>query len=149
LGALRASPLEDLGLSAALRLLAETMAARNRWALRLELPCAPYVLPPAVEETLYRVAQEGLTNVERHARAQVVSVGLRVDGGGVLLRIEDDGVGFAARGGGAEQGAFGLVGMQERSRLIGGVLEIGGGQDKGTVLTLAAAAPFAGQKGDG
>jgi signal transduction histidine kinase len=143
LQALRATPLADLGFSGAVRELAESMAARNQWQLALELPAVSTVLPPTVEEVLYRIVQEGLTNVQRHAGATAVALSLQMRDGEIRLQIEDNGCGFETRAGAtAEQ--FGLLGMQERSRLIGGDLSItsvpGGGTTVDFVLGYAKAA---------
>lgn len=87
-------------------------------------------LPPAVDAALYRVAQESLTNVRRHARgATRVVVDVRRDGGVVRLRVSDDGL----AGVGAEPG-FGLRGMTERAHLLGGTLAAGPGPDGGWVV---------------
>jgi signal transduction histidine kinase len=84
-------------------------------------------LPPEFETTLYRIAQEALTNVARHAQATRVSVLLERRPGYVSLIVEDDGRGFDAprtTSAPASQGKLGLLGMQERVRLAGGTLTI-------------------------
>ncbi len=133
LQALRASPLADLGLIGAVRLLAENMAARNQWRLRLELPAMPVVLPEDVDEVAYRIVQEGLANIERHASAKMVTVALQADAERLALHIEDDGVGFSMMEAAAME-KFGILGMQERSRLVGGKLLISSRPGQGTVL---------------
>jgi signal transduction histidine kinase len=93
LHALRSSPLEDLGLALALRDLAESVAARA--GLKLDLQISPNLenLRPEIEQCLYRVAQEALTNVARHARAGSVRVALAGENGQVRLAVSDDGCG--------------------------------------------------------
>jgi len=103
-GALRATPLEDLGLAAAVRQLAETAAARGGLSLRLSVMESLGSLVPEVEQCYYRVAQEALENVVKHARASVLNVSLfrerdRQGGGALLLEISDDGCGFEMLGG--------------------------------------------------
>jgi two-component system sensor histidine kinase UhpB len=84
-------------------------------------------LPQELETTLYRIAQEALTNVARHAQANRVSLLLERRSGYVSLIVEDDGRGFDAQGAmgaPASPGRLGLLGMQERVRLAGGTLTI-------------------------
>lgn len=91
-------------------------------------------LPPKRMTAVYRVFQEGLTNVARHAGAQLVSVSMRVDGDLLRLELRDDGCGFdtAAPGG----NALGLLSMRERAREIGGELRIESEPGRGTALKL-------------
>ena len=88
-----------------------------------------------------RIAQEALTNVRRHARAQEVEITLRVTAGRVRLAIRDDGEGFDAEA--IEAGHHGLVGMRERARLIGGRLRVESGPGQGTLISLDARLPSA------
>lgn len=92
-------------------------------------------LSPKRMTAVYRVFQEGLTNIARHAQAQHVKVTLRVDGDLLRLDLRDDGCGFdtAAPGG----TALGLLSMRERAREVGGVLQIESSRDQGTLLRLA------------
>lgn len=89
------------------------------------------------ETHLYRVAQEALNNVSKHAGAATVNVILQGKGDGVLLIVEDDGRGFAppSRAGGSN-GGFGLIGMRERADLVGGTLEIDSAPGRGTSIML-------------
>jgi signal transduction histidine kinase len=123
LQALRAAPLEDLGLPLALRRLAESTAERAGLALELRLPEHDPKLPPDVEQCVYRVAQEALENVARHAQASQVAVHLEQDGRRVMLLVRDDGQGFDVAQV-DEDRRFGLQGMRERARLVGGYLEL-------------------------
>ncbi len=135
LQALRASPLDDLGLGLAVRALAESVAARNRLAVDVQTPETVERLSPAVEQCVYRVAQEALENVTRHAVARRVSVGLEVQGQRVVLTVTDDGQGFDAATALAED-RFGLRGMRERAELVGGALEVTSAPGQGTTVRL-------------
>ncbi len=119
---LRPSVLDELGLEAALRRLARDMLERYGVDVRV-LVTLPSRLGHQEETVLYRVAQEALTNVVRHARASSASVVVTASHGGVQLVAEDDGVGFdPASLSAAEQ--VGLMGMRERIELLGGSLRI-------------------------
>jgi signal transduction histidine kinase len=91
-----------------------------------------------METALYRIAQEALTNVAKHARAQHVSVVVTRRHGSVTILVEDDGRGFGARGG--EDDGLGLVGMRERVGLLGGRLAIESTEGSGT--TIVAEVPL-------
>ena len=117
---LRPEMLADLGLVSALTELTRTFgrAARVRVDTRLD-----HMLPrlaPETELALYRIAQESLTNVARHARASRVGVDLASDAASVVLVVRDDGAGFD----GDRTGHGGLRGMRERAVLVGGALEL-------------------------
>ena len=88
-------------------------------------------MPLRSEAELYRIAQEALTNVRKHARAQTVEIGLRKRGGAMALSVRDDGKGFSVRSARAGVGQ-GLIGMRERAKLLGGRLEISSTPGKGT-----------------
>ena len=105
-------------------------------------------LAPDAETALYRIAQEALTNVAKHARAGNVDIILERRADNVLLIIEDDGVGFdpgAARSAGH---GFGLLGMQERAGLVGAMLEIESSAGKGTTVLVRMAGARAGSAPD-
>ncbi len=134
--ALRASPLDDLGPALAVRQLAETMAAKAGLVLSWQGPAAGALegLDPEVEQCLYRVTQEALDNITRHALARQVSVQLEQTERGLRLQIGDDGLGFdPAR---VEAACFGLKGMRERAEMIGGRLEIKSQPGEGTLVCL-------------
>lgn len=117
--ALRATPAENRPLPAAIGdLVAECRAIAGLEAA-FELLGTPRPLYPQLELTLYRVAQEGLTNVRKYARASQVKVTLGYDPGKVTLNICDDGQGSSDPGGG-----FGLLGLRERVQLAGGTVDI-------------------------
>ena len=119
---LRPSVLDELGLEAALRRFARDTYERYQIDVRV-LVTLPERLGHQEETVLYRVAQESLTNVVRHARAGAASVVVTASRGGVQLVVEDDGVGFDPGSlTAAEQ--VGLMGMRERLELLGGSLRI-------------------------
>jgi signal transduction histidine kinase len=136
LKSLRASPLDDLGLSLALRRMVESAAKRAN--LRLDLGVSAQIpsLSPDVEQCIYRVAQEAVANVTYHANAKNLKVHLTFNGGGILLLVEDDGQGFTEQSGNHAD-HFGLPGMRERAQLAGGNLSIDSHPGQGTTVRLA------------
>lgn len=131
-GRLRPGMLEDLGLVSSLNALATEFTSHT--AVRVRRGFAPG-LPQMSRETelvIYRVTQEALTNIARHARASKVQLNLSRQGDGVTLRIADDGVGMRDA-----EAASGIQGMQERALLVGGKLSIAPRVGGGTEITLA------------
>jgi signal transduction histidine kinase len=135
LQALRATPLEDLGLGLAIHDLAERTAERAGLSLELDVPELVRGLSPEVEQCYYRVAQEAMENVLQHADAKRLSVLLRQRDGLLTLEISDDGLGFE-RGISTEEDQFGLRGMRERAELIGGTLDVESRAGQGTTIRL-------------
>jgi signal transduction histidine kinase len=90
-------------------------------------------LPPAAETTLYRIVQEGLTNIARHAQARTASILLERRNGRVRVIIEDDGQGFAQQQA-AGSGRLGLYGMRERAELLDGTFTIESEPGQGTSI---------------
>lgn len=136
LQALRASPLEDLGLGLAVRQLAESAAQRAGLTLELDVPEQLEQVRPEVEQSLYRIAEEAIANVVRHANASVLSLSLRQNPDGLRLRIADDGRGFDPERL-DQNGHYGLTGMQERVLLCGGTLEVNSRPGEGTVIGVS------------
>ena len=134
---LRPSALDDFGLVAALERLTASFSEQTGIAVDFQTALADERLPEEVETALYRIVQESLTNVVKHARARRVSILLARKNSAVKAVVEDDGQGFDP----AEQAddGFGLVGMRERLALLGGRLEIESGRGGGT--TVAAEVP--------
>jgi PAS domain S-box-containing protein len=137
--ALRPSMLDDLGLAPALRWMAEQTAARS--GLRVDFDAGPPQprLAPEIEIAVFRIAQEALTNIVRHAQARHVQMSLHRDGEGLVLRVQDDGLGFdpaAVRVRALAGGSLGLLGMEERAMLIGGQLLIESAPGQGCTLRL-------------
>lgn len=141
LRALRASPLQDLGLCLSLRELAQQAADRASATLELDIPDQiTGRLSSEVEQGVYRIAQETLENIVRHAEAQSIVFRLEQGAGQLVLTVEDDGRGFGAEGtqpsNTAEENQLGIRGMEERASLIGGRLEIAGRSHQGTQVRL-------------
>jgi signal transduction histidine kinase len=139
LQALRASPLDDLGLSLAVRTMVEDAAARANLALDLSIADELPPLSPDVEQCIYRVAQEAVTNVARHASAKTLTVNLESAGEKVTLTVHDDGVGFDPNKQ-DKTSNYGLEGMQERAQLAGGELTVVSKPGEGTTVKLVVRA---------
>jgi signal transduction histidine kinase len=129
---LRPSALDDFGLVPALERLAGTFEERSGIRTVVESTLRDERLPAEAETVLYRVVQEALTNVAKHADAARVSIVLTRRGGGVSTIVEDDGRGFEA--GETRRDALGLVGMRERLALLDGTLTVESVPGKGTAL---------------
>jgi signal transduction histidine kinase len=134
---LRPPALDDFGLEAALERLTSVLADRSGVVTQLNVSTQP--LSATVETALYRIVQEALTNVVKHARAHSVSVVVAQAGDAVRCVIEDDGAGF--RPDEIRDGALGLVGMRERVHVLGGRFEVQSAPGRGT--TLVAELPLA------
>jgi signal transduction histidine kinase len=123
---LRPPILDDFGLVAALRWHVDREARRSGFQANLVIDEVDHQIPPEIETVCYRITQEALSNVGRHARATRVDVELRTRAGMVHLRIRDDGRGFRAaavqRNGNGEH--LGIIGMRERAALVGGRLRV-------------------------
>jgi two-component system, NarL family, sensor histidine kinase DevS len=134
---LRPKVLDDFGLVAAVERLVETVSERSGIEIHLEAGLGPDRLPEQVETTLYRLIQEALTNVIKHAQARTASVLLVRRAGSVTAVVEDDGVGFDIDAGRPD--GLGLPGMQERIRLLEGTLRV---ESSSTGTTIAAEVPL-------
>ena len=135
---LRPSYLDDLGLAPALELLARDATATLGLPVRFASEGVVRRLSPAAELAFYRIAQEGLRNVGRHARAGTATVTLKFDAAAVTLTTADDGVGFDAAQRPAELAAgghFGLLGAAERAEAVGARLTVDSAAGQGTRLT--------------
>jgi len=133
---LRPAALDELGLSAAIEALAERTATTAGIEVRGDVSLsgadgATERLSPELESTIYRLVQEALTNVVKHARAERAAVEVAGDSDVVKIQVRDDGVGFDSN---ARPPGFGLLGMEERLELVGGRLEIDSAPGKGTTL---------------
>lgn len=131
---LHPSVLEDVGLEAALRDLIQQFEQAHGMAVRLvnELPRR---LPLQVANAFYRIAQEALRNVSKHAPNALVRINLSQIGDGLRLTIHDDGPGFSPESVRAK-GGLGLVSMQERARLIGGMFVVRSAPSQGTEIEV-------------
>jgi two-component system sensor histidine kinase UhpB len=138
---LRPQILDDLGLGAALGWRVDEVNASSHTHATLQLVGVASRLPRHIELVLYRVAQEALTNVVRHAQANHVHLTLKREGEAITLEIQDDGIGFDANALQTRASrSLGLMGMRERVALIGGSLAIESQQGQGT--RLLARVPF-------
>jgi two-component system, NarL family, sensor histidine kinase UhpB len=136
---LRPAQLDDLGLAPALRwYIKQYQAANPQVNVELTIDKLPTRLPPEHETVLFRVAQEALANVQRHARATRVALRLSQDDGVVRLRVKDNGVGFDPRQPPRHQpgSGLGLPGMRERVGLVDGRLEVDSAPGEGTCITV-------------
>jgi PAS domain S-box-containing protein len=132
---LRPLILDDLGLEPALRWFIRRQAALVGLDARFQADPLAQRLDPVIETECFRVAQEALTNVMRHAQAKSVSVELRQQAGQLHLRVGDDGIGFdvrAVREKAVHGASLGLLSMEERAALAGGGLELKSTAKKGT-----------------
>ncbi len=141
---LRPSVLDDLGLVVALQRYVQDFSRRT--GIHVEAPLDPLEnvrLAPAVEIALYRIVQEALTNVVKHAEAKTVSVLLQARGESLLLIVEDDGRGFEVPDVmDPDSGKhFGLMGMHERVGLLGGKLTIESTPGAGTTVYVEVPNP--------
>ncbi|MBI5104367.1 MAG: sensor histidine kinase [Solirubrobacterales bacterium] len=131
-GRLRPEALDDLGLRSALAALTVEVERASGITVRRSVPAALPDLPDDVELVVYRVAQEALTNVARHADARTASLALAADPDELRLEVVDDGRGLPRD---AEDGK-GLLGMRERAVLVGGEVEVGPAPGGGTRVAL-------------
>ncbi len=145
---LRPSMLDDLGLVAAVRWYAESRLHPLEIRTRIEVEGNERRLPSQIETALFRVAQEGITNVARHSNASDVVVTLQFRDEAISLEIEDDGQGFDVAGV-TQDGikGLGLLGMKERTELLGGTFQMNSAPGRGA--TLAARIPLSGGGHDG
>lgn len=143
---LRPTALDDLGLGAALANYVEGWAERTGVEVDFHATGLDGErLPAHIETALYRVVQEALTNVLKHAQARCVSVVLLRSGGQISAVVEDDGRGFDADGGSnpSEGPRLGMLGMRERTALLGGLLTVESTPERGT--TVIARVPLTGR----
>ncbi|MFO0707915.1 MAG: sensor histidine kinase [Nitrospira sp.] len=134
------SILDDLGLSIAMRRLIEDVTARNNLHAHITCEDLPTTISPEIATCLYRVAQESLGNVVRHAKASRIDVSLERSRMGLTLTLADNGVGFASDHHRPNAGGLGLLSMKERVALVGGTLTIDSSVGAGT--TVQASVPL-------
>ena len=141
---LRPSYLDDLGLVPALELLARDQSAALDLPVTFETTGEPRRPDHGTELAFYRIAQEALRNVGRHARANRAVIALNFTPREIMLTIRDDGIGFDTAERAAERalgGHFGLLGARERAESVGARLEVESAPGKGTTLRVTSAIP--------
>jgi two-component system NarL family sensor kinase len=132
---LRAAPLEGRSISEALPALVDTFRQNRKNRVVLSISGENRPLPSRIEVGLYRVAQEALTNIQKHAEADTIHVHLLMALDQVRLSIKDDGKGFEPDQ--ISHNSFGLIGLNERIRLLGGTLIVQSSTGEGTFLEVS------------
>jgi signal transduction histidine kinase len=134
---LRPAGLDDLGLMGALEWHARSFERSSGVKVQLDLEAMAERLPKPVEIQLYRIAQEMFTNISKHARATRVSLSLSSLDGSLILKMEDDGIGFDSAGAlsSANQG-IGLLTMRERAELLGGTFQLHSTPGRGSKIEI-------------
>jgi signal transduction histidine kinase len=148
---LRSSAIATNDIAVAIATLAETLVTEDGSArapvVRVNVEGTPRELPPIVQDEVYRIAAEALRNAFRHARASRIEVEIRYDQRRFRLRVRDDGHGIDAEaaGGRTYDGHYGMAGMHERAKLVGGTLSVWSELDSGTEaeLTIPASVAYA------
>jgi signal transduction histidine kinase len=140
---LRPAVLDDLGLQPALEALADRMASATSLNVALDVDLMSQAgeprprLIPEIEDAIYRLVQETLTNVSKHADTNRAVVSVRESGGSVVVEVRDDGIGFDLD---ETAGGFGLIGMRERAELVEGTLAVASAPGEGTTVTIVVPA---------
>ena len=137
--ALRPSMLDDLGLAPALKWMAEQSASRGGFEVQFHHERSLERLAPEIETACFRIVQEALTNISRHAHPRKVQIKLRREADAMVLTVADDGRGFdttAMLERAATGVSLGILGMQERATLLGGQLDIQSQPGQGSVVEL-------------
>lgn len=133
---LRPGLLDDLGLTAAAEWLLEEFHERTGVRYTLKMSHDESDFDAGLATTLFRILQEAVTNVSRHAQASRLDVELAERGGQIMLNVKDDGIGFDPREAGGKRKSLGLLGIRERVTSLGGTLEIIGRPGQGTELRI-------------
>ena len=131
---LRPPVLDKMGLPAAIERLAGEVEKNSSLAVETEISGMDHPIDWLAATALYRIVQEALTNIVRHAQASIAHIDLRGTGDDITLIIHDDGKGIGEHDDKRE--ALGIIGMRERAHLVGGSFSIEGKQQKGTVITV-------------
>jgi len=128
--------LEQLGLAAALRQMANRFRGVYSGRVRLHLPAQPEALPKECQIAAFRLAQECFQNIAKHARASTVNLSLHSTDGILRLNVVDDGIGFDVKAALDKRRSYGLAGMRERVALLGGKFEIWSRPRRGTRISV-------------
>jgi signal transduction histidine kinase len=134
LKSLRASPLEDLGLGLAVKQLAFSAADRAGLKTVMRIPDEINLLSNNDQQVVYRIAQETIENVIKHANASQITISMDEDDDEFQMSISDDGIGYREEGN--KEGGFGILGIRERANLIGGELEIQSKEGEGCTVAF-------------
>ncbi len=141
---LRPRILDDLGLTAALEWMAEDLVKNYGIDARVEVVGTERGLPAEVQLLLFRIAQEALSNIRRHAKASMAEVKLKFESNKIRMTVSDNGTGFKLPNQTeslASTGKLGILGMYERARLLGGNLKIQSELGKGTQVIAEVPSP--------
>jgi signal transduction histidine kinase len=136
---LRPTVLDDLGLAEAVEWYANRQAERAGYTVVVEQNLGDGRLPEAIETAAFRIVQQALTNIARHAHAKRVNIILHRDGRAVELKVSDDGIGFDVREARTRSQAgesLGLVDMTELAHMVGGVLTVTSMEGKGSTVQV-------------
>jgi signal transduction histidine kinase len=134
---LRPSMLDDLGLAAALEWLAREIARPTGVRIHVRADGLPDELPDEHKTCVFRIAQEALNNVRKHANAHSVEIAVHATDSWLTITVQDDGRGFQS----GRAGGLGLTGMQERVESLGGSIKIASGLGKGTLIEVTLPLP--------
>lgn len=141
---LRPTDLDHLGLSAACSSFCSEVQIRTNLQFQVRLPAADRRLPPVTELHLFRIVQEAINNIEKHAGAKVVRLQMQIQNNAVLLQIQDDGRGFHQKRfkpGRKSRHGLGLTNMRERALSLGGNIEVKSEPKKGTTIIVRVPLP--------
>ncbi|MEA3349283.1 MAG: sensor histidine kinase [Chloroflexota bacterium] len=138
---LRVKQLDELGLGIAIRNLANDAAARSGFHLQYAIDENLPEIPPDAEQCFYRIAQETLENIVKHARARHVSINLSKNKNGLMMIISDDGKGFDLSKVDFEDN-LGIKGMNERALEVGAIFDISPQSEDGTIVQLTLENPY-------
>jgi PAS domain S-box-containing protein len=136
---LRPNDLDELGLSAACRNLCKELHARTGLVVKCQFTRFDRLLPPKVDLSLFRMVQEALTNVEKHAGAKTVRLRIAIQRGAIVLKVQDDGRGFnpaAPRAAKGADGGIGLSSLRERATALGGTCQVVSNPKHGTAISV-------------
>ena len=138
---LRPPGLDLYGLAPSLESQLESFRGTYKIATRFSVEALPERLPEAIETAVYRIIQEALTNVARHARAKRVTVALRGEHGALELEVRDDGIGLPTVNGAGRRKGIGLVGIRERVHALGGTMAMTSVNGGGACLSVRVPLP--------
>jgi len=136
---LRPSDLDEFGLAAASRNFCQELQSRTKLAVKCNIARIDQRLAPALELNLFRILQEAVNNIEKHARAREVRLRIAFSGDFIVLKIQDDGRGFDSKRGKAGKGKWrgiGLTNMRERAEFLGGTCTVESAPKRGTTITV-------------